>query len=315
MTQMKRSRPLLLLTIISLFLVVPFATACSEILNALVSTDTAGIVDGIEFGPEDILAYDVEGEEWSLFFDGSQHELQTGKHDIEAFSLPTVYSETLDSDSRTIFISFHQNKVKVNGLGQVMGQDIIKFTETLSPSSSYSYSRYFDGSDVGLSTVGEKIDALDVLDGEFAEFISDDQCPAILSISTLGAYSIPAKFTDGAGRLTGDGSDVLLFCATNLGEDTAGFWFTAFKGKAAGMPKNYIDSLAGSFLDSFFFFTTPGDFVLENAAGGHSEVYVFDSDEFSGPEFSASEHGLDAFVDALHVAHFCDEDCIDEIDD
>lgn len=299
MTQIKRSRPLLLLTIISLFLVVPFATACSEILSALVSTDTAGIVDGIEFGPEDILAYDVESEEWSLFFDGSEYGLQPGKHDIEAIAFPSP-----TTDPREIYLSFYQNKVKVDGVGAVTGQDVIKFTESTTPSASYSYELYFDGSDVGLSTVGEKIDGLEVfLPTESVK----GSCPAaLLGISTLGQYSIPAKFAFEGNKLTGDGSDVLLFCATNLGQDTAGFWIKYFDGRDKGMPKNYLSSLSLPIpLSSFpVIFTTPGDFALDDALGGHSDVYAFRNGEFNGPEFRPADTGLTEFVDGLHLV-FC----------
>lgn len=310
------------MTIISLFLIVPMATACADfdLLAVLVSTDTSGSVDGVDFSPEDIIGV-YEAGDWFMFFDGSEYDLQTGKHDVEAFSLPYTYmfTDTVDSDTRTIYLSFHQNKVKVNGLGQVMGQDVVKFTETISPNQSYTYTRYFDGSDVGLSTVGEKIDGLDIWDEELLDFINEEigsgsvlPCQAILFISTLGAYSIPAKFTEGGGKLTGDGSDVLLFCATNLGEDTAGIWVGIFKGQEAGMPKNYIDSLAG-FAEFFLAFTTPGPFAVDDAFGGHSAVYIYDG-EFYGPEIDFQEEGLDAFVDGLHFGAICDEVCLENID-
>lgn len=290
----KRSRPVILLTIIGLLFIVPLITACGPIIAVLVSTDTAGTVDGVDFGPEDILAFD--GSIWSMYFDGSDYELEQGKHDIEAFSLPI--SDTLISDTREIYISFYQNKVMVDGLGMVLGQDVTKFTED---ELGYSYERFFDGSDVGLSTVGEKIDGLEVF--PFDEIV--EECAAILFISTLGAYSIPAKFTDGAGKLTGDGSDVLIFCATNVGADTAGFWFGEFfDGQEEGMPKNYLDSLA--FLFEGIGFTTPGAFAVDAAFGGHSEVYGFDGD-FFGPEFSAPEEGLTEFVDGLHILSCFDE--------
>lgn len=315
MFQNKRSRPLVLLTLISLFFIVPSATACAELLAVFVSTDTAGTVDGVDFSPEDILGLTVAGD-WFMYFDGSDYELQQGKHDIEAFSLPYLYTDTLDSDNRTIYLSFYQNKVMVNGLGRVMGHDVLQFTETISPSESYIYSRYFDGSDVGLSTVGEKIDGVDVWDQNFLDFLADEiggaefeECQAILFISTLGEYAIPAKFTAGGGKITGDGSDVLAFCATNLGGDTAGYWFGLFSGQEAGMPKNYIDSLAG-FAEVFLAFTTPGAFAIDDAFGGHSAVYIYDG-EFFGPELDFQEGGLDAFVDGLHLGFLCDAECLD----
>lgn len=95
---------------------------------------------------------------------------------------------------------------------------------------------------------------------------------------------------------------ILFFCATSLGEDTEGIWFELFpSGMDAGMPKNYLDSLANP-LAFAPFFTTPGAFALDDAFGGHSEVYVsLFFDEFFGPIFSAPDEGLTAKVDGLHL--------------
>lgn len=288
MFHQKRSRAAILLAIIGLLFIVPFTTACGDELFLFVSTDSAGTVDGVDYSREDILGFD--GDDWFMYFDGSEHELEAGKHDIEAFSVPI--SETLISGTTDIYISFYQNKVMVDGLGQVMGQDVIKFSEAISPSTGYSYERFFDGSDVGLSTVSEKIDGLEVFPFEF------DPCVAVLITSTFGEFSIPAKFTDGAGKLTGEGSDLLLFCATAVGADTEGFWFGFFDGSVEGMPKNYLDSL-GLFFEAFLF-TTPGAFAVDDAFGGHSEVFGWDG-EFFGPIFSAPDEGLTAFVDGLSM--------------
>jgi hypothetical protein len=163
MLQKKRSRPLILLTIIGLFFMIPFTTACAEVIGILLSTDTTGSVAGIDFGPEDILGHDSGG--WNLYFDGSYYGLDPTKHDIEAFALPFTVSETLSTENRTIYIAFYQNKVKVPGLGAVLGQEIIKFTETIT--DGYGFERYFDGTDVGLTEVSEKIDGLEVLDRRY----------------------------------------------------------------------------------------------------------------------------------------------------
>jgi hypothetical protein len=258
-----------------------------------VSTNTAGTVDGVDFGPEDILGF---AGDWFMYFDGSDYELEQGKHDIEALSIPGDPF----SDTREIYLSFYQNKVMVDGLGQVMGQDVIKFTETISV--GYSYERYFDGSDVGLSTVSEKIDGLEVLPFEY------DGCAAVLLISTLGEYSIPAAFTFEGDKLKGEGSDTLFFCATNVGpsNDTAGFFGFYVVGSVLGMPKNYTDSISGQCLFDVIWFTTPGAFAVDDAFGGHSEVYGGDPGDFFGPVFSAPDEGLTAFVDGLQF-NTCDD--------
>jgi len=285
MFQKKKARPMIGLAV--LFVGLLLAACTIDIVKLFVSTDTPGTVDGVDFGPEDILLWEASSGEWSLFFDGSEHGLQQGKHDLEAISI--WLSGTTD-----IYISFYQNKVMVPGLGQVRGQEVIKFT------GAGGYERYFDGSDVGLTTVSEKIDGLEVTPDDGNQF---PDCLSLITISTLGEYSIPAKFTNGAGKLTGDGSDALLFCASSLGDETAGVWFTSFDGSTESVPKNYLDSLTLPLLEEVTpYFTTPGAFAMDAAFGGHSEVYgMTGSATFFGPVFSAPDEGLTEYVDALSI--------------
>lgn len=83
----RRYRPLLPLAVIAaMFLLAsPIIAACATPIALFVSTDTPGTVDGVDFGPEDILSF--FGSIWELYFDGSEYGLQPGKHDIEAFSV------------------------------------------------------------------------------------------------------------------------------------------------------------------------------------------------------------------------------------
>jgi hypothetical protein len=291
----KRFRPAIVMAIMGLLFIVPLATACiGDEFIAFVSTDSAGTVDGVDYTKDDVIAFD--GEDWFMVFDGEAHGLTPSKHDIEAVSVPI--SETVIGDNFHLYMSFYQNKVMVPQVGQVKGQQAIKYTQAISPSTGYTYTLYFDGTDVGLSTTKEKIDGLEVLDEEAAPYITGGDCEALISVSTLGEYSIPAKFTDGYGKVNGDGSDLLVFCATNTGPHTAGYWIGFFSGMEAGMPKNYMDSIAGFF--EAFVFTTPGAFAVDNAFGGHSEFYLFIGG-FEGPIFSAPEAGLTSFVDAASM--------------
>ncbi len=185
----------------------------------LVSAKTAGMTDdGVEYDPFDILVREYDGTDywWWKLFDGEDHGLGE-KHKIDAFSIMgDIY------DYPTIYMSFVQDAIKVPGIvPKVQGEDVVEFDWYWE-----EYSLFFDGSDVGLTTRAEKIDGLDVWEPYIDDATFPYDCNAgVLFISTQGAYRVPAA---NGGSLVGDGNDVLMFCATNLGSNTAGFWFRGF---------------------------------------------------------------------------------------
>lgn len=241
--------------------------------------------NGLSYGTEDILVNYGTGHGWSLFFDGSTHGLSKN-HQIDAVHI---------NDADDIYLSFFQNKVSVPGLGQVMGHDIIHY-------SGSGFSFYFDGSDVGLSTVSEKIDGLHILSGSAAPAIFGDSCQAYLLITFFGTGQVLAY---GGGTLKFQGEDVLGFCATNTGENTTGFWHMVVDGSAEGMPKNSTFSLAATEDGQVLYLTTKADFHVDSADGSHSMVYIFDraSEKFSGPVFRAPSNGLNRPVEGLHMGN------------
>src|SRR5690606_9407294 len=85
------------------------------------------------------------------------------------------------------------------------------------------------------------------------------------------------------------GEDVLGFCMTNAGADTAGVWHLLLDGSAEGMPRNSTDSISFSDGGQTMYLTTKGNFNVDAAAGGHSMVYKYDfgTGTFSGPVFDA----------------------------
>jgi len=96
---------------------------------------------------------------------------------------------------------------------------------------------------------------------------------------------------------------VLGFCATSLGETTAGTWSLVLDGSAEGMPNNSTVSLSANEDGSVLYLTTRAAFAVDGAVGGHSMVYRYDfgTGEFSGPFFSAPAAGLNKKVDGLHM--------------
>jgi len=251
------------------------------------STTTTGSVGNLAYGPHDILLWD--GTAWSKWFDGSAAGLMpSGRavHNINSVWIPVA------SGNDAVF-SFVQNARVLPGVpGKVNGMDLVWWNGS-------TFTLWFDGEDVGLTNMTkEKIDALHVLDGSLSPI--GDGCLSYLLISTQGDGQVP---NHSGGTLKFDGTDVLGFCMTNSGANTAGLWHRVLNGKAEGMPGQALTSLSASDDGQTLYLTTKGAFNVDSAVGGHSMVYEYDfaSGEFSGPHFSAPAEGLNRQVDGLHV--------------
>ena len=147
---------------------------------------------------EDIVAYDVGLNTWSLYFDGSDVGLSSFAIDALA---------RLPSGELLISVDVSGNLAGLTGGPNgtaITSSDIVKFTPTsLGANTAGTWSFYFDGSDVGLTTTSENIDALAVLPN------------GNLLISTTGSPSVPG--------LSGlSDADILQFTPTSLGSTTAG---------------------------------------------------------------------------------------------
>ncbi len=246
------------------------------------TTTAPGKVDGVQFKKNDVLVF--SNGDWELAFEGAQAGLPA-RADINA-----VYFDPAENE---FLMSFKQNKIGIPGLSPIMGQDIVSYND-----DSDTWSVFFDGSDVGLDTAAERIDGLHVLPGSAAPI---DGCTAgYLLISLHGAGRVPAY---GGGTIKAGGEDVLGFCATNVGDETAGFWFMVLDGSEEEMKKNVTDSISADSNGTFIYLTTRAGFEADSAVGGHSMVYVFNTltNEFSGPLFSAPDEGLNKKVDGLHT--------------
>ena len=72
------------------------------------------------------------------------------------------------------------------------------------------------------------------------------------------------KFPTAAASLFG-GEDVVGFCATSLGETTAGLWHMVLDGSAEGMPRNSTDDFSLSEDGQTLYLTTKGTFNVDSA--------------------------------------------------
>jgi len=166
-----------------------------------------GKVGNLSFQPGDILHY--EAGAWSMLFDASDVGITK--------NTAAFYREARPGEPDLLYLSLAGGQ-NVPGVGAVTPADVIKFTPTqLGADTQGTFSLFFDGSDVGLTTTAERIDALG-MDG-----------PRLL-ISTVGSGSVPLP---GSGKLAFADEDVIAFTPTSTGATTLGAWAAFFDGSAA----------------------------------------------------------------------------------
>jgi len=214
----------------------------------LVSSRSNGKVDNIRFSDEDILLYDIASDTWSIYFDGS--DVRVGRTDIDAFFI---------REDGSILMSFVHPINFPAPLGKVDDSDIVRFIPTtLGATTSGTFELYFDGSDVGLTTGSEDIDALG--------FTADGR----MLISTYGTVNVPG--------VSGKDEDLLAFTATSLGENTAGTWELYFDGSDVQLTTGGED-IASSAVDpltGYIYLTTRGNYVAQSTnsiSGDNNDVF------------------------------------------
>ncbi|HEU5099700.1 MAG TPA: hypothetical protein VFU22_11805 [Roseiflexaceae bacterium] len=180
-----------------------------------------------------------------MLFDGSDVGV-TG--DVDAFYF-------VDSD--TILFSLDA-ATTIGSLGTVDSFDIVRFDATsLGPTTAGSLSLYFDGSDVGMDTTSENIDALALLpDGR-------------LVISTSGDPVLP-----GISGLKDE--DLLAFTPTSLGDTTSGTWAMYFDGSDVGLATDSgedVDAVAIA-ANGDIYLSTSGNFAVSGVAGADEDVFI-----------------------------------------
>jgi hypothetical protein len=193
---------------------------------------------------EDIVYFD--GTAFSLYFDGSDVGLSSysidGFHRISATELLLSLNES----------------AAISGIsGTVDDSDIILFTGTsLGSNTAGTFSLYFDGSDVGLTTSDEDVDGVGLLpDGR-------------VLVSTRGTASVSG--------VTAADEDILVFSPTSLGATTAGSWATYFDGGDVqlGQTGEDLDGI-GRLSDGGLLLTTEGSFSTSAVSGADEDVFVF----------------------------------------
>jgi hypothetical protein len=203
----------------------------------LVSAASTGNIDGVAFAPADILKFDP-ATGWSMFFDGS--DVGVTKN-LSAF-------EVLDNGD--ILMSFATKQV--TPAGAFMPQDVARFDPTATgPNTAGSFAWELDGSTRGLTTSGEKIDALGATDGRIA-------------LSTTGAISVPRS---GGGTLKGQDEDALGFNTSTAA------WSAFFDGTPiAGLKAEDVNGLWINPTTGDLYVSIAGAFNLGGVSGDGKDI-------------------------------------------
>jgi hypothetical protein len=193
-------------------------------------------------------------------------------------------------DADTALMSFN-SAITIGSLA-INPQDVVQFDATsLGSLTAGSFSMYFDGSDVGLSSTAEKIDSVNVLDD------------GRLLISTTGNPSVPA--------VSGADEDILAFAATALGESTGGSWSLYFDGSDAGLAEASSEDVDALDVDSngAIYLSTLGNFSVPGLSGFDEDIFVcspvslgnntacsyLSTLYFDGSTWGLGSNGVDAF--------------------
>ena len=216
----------------------PVGVSADPLYISLTGSATVG---GVASADDDILRFD--GQNWSLFFDGSD----VGLSATDTFGFTVL-------NPNTLLFSFG-GAITLNGLA-VAPQDIVRFdAASLGTNTAGTFSMYLDGSDVGLDLSAERIDAVTVLPDER------------VLISTTGNPSVPG--------VTGNDEDVLAFTPTTLGGVTSGSWELYFDGSDVGLADSSNEDVdALDVINGNIYLSTLGDFSVNGVLGADEDVLI-----------------------------------------
>ncbi|SDI19805.1 Serine protease, subtilisin family [Actinokineospora alba] len=170
----------------------------------LLSLAGSGVARGVGYADEDVLGITAAGKVVP-YFDGS--DVGLGPLTVDAFAkLP----------DGSLVLSFAKPGSVQGIAGKVDDSDLVRFVPTsLGATTAGTFELWLDGSDVGLSTDGEDLDAVDVLpDGRVV-------------LSTEGIANV-------TGVTSGD-HDLTVFTPTTLGATTAGTFALHLDGRDIGL--------------------------------------------------------------------------------
>ncbi|MGK7911175.1 MAG: choice-of-anchor Q domain-containing protein [Synechococcus sp.] len=204
-------------------------------------------INGLAAKTEDIVQFD--GEKFSTFFDGSDVGLGGKKPAISAFDV---------IGDNKVLLSFERN-FWLKGFGNVNRSDVLLFKATsLGHRTRGRFSKYFDGSDVGLNGYAENIDGLTGL------------ANGNLLISTRG--NLRAK-----GGYSAKNEDVSLFefSSNSTGNNTKGTFSQYFDGGDVGLGSRRVNAFSLDESD-LLLFSTDSTFRKGSLKAENEDVFAFE---------------------------------------
>jgi len=213
--------------------------------NALIyaSSSTNGNA-GFAYRDEDILEYDTGTGTWSMYFDGSDVGVTS---DVNAF--------VLLSDG-SVLMSFNTTTT-AGAAGSVDDSDIVKFIPTSTGTTTAgSFEMFFDGSDVGLTSNGEDIDAMAVsTDGKIV-------------ISTIGSFSVTG--------VSGADEDMIIFTASAFGSTTGGSFAMFFDGSDVALNNSSNEDVWGAYIadNGDISLSVKSTFAVTGVSGDGADIFT-----------------------------------------
>ncbi len=202
---------------------------------------------------EDVFVYDTATGNYSWYFDGSDVGLSSA-----ALSALHVLP---DGDILMSFTAAFSVPGLTGGPSgtSVDDSDIVRFTPASTGSNTSGvFSFYFDGSDVGLTSNSEDIDALSI----------DDS--GRLVVSTTGRFT-------GSGA-SGADEDLFAFNASSLGASTSGSFVILFDGSDVGMGGNSSEDIDAAHVGAgnVVYLSVTGNFSVSGGlTGADEDVFQF----------------------------------------
>jgi hypothetical protein len=214
-------------------------------LSVYVSSTASGTTGGVAATPQDILRYDFNTGQWEMSFDGS---------DVGVTKALNAFARLPGGDWLLVFKANQPTPA-----GTFTPWDVARFSPTvLGVNTTGTFSWHIDGSDIGLTTTAEKIDALDVTP------------QGALLISTSGALAVP---NPGGGTLKMQDEDLAIFYPASLGATTAGEWYAYFNGTAVpGMGVEDLNAVNFDPVSGDIFAGITGAFKIGGVSGNGKDI-------------------------------------------
>jgi hypothetical protein len=201
-------------------------------------------VGGLAAENEDVVFFN--GSAFSLAFDGSDVGITSLR--IDAFSF---------LDATRLLLSFDTPGAVPGIAGTTDDSDVVLFTATsLGSTTAGTFSLYLDGSDIGLTTFDEDVDAVERLPS------------GRILLSTTNTVSVTG--------VTADDEDLLEFVPTSVGPNTAGTFSLYFDGTDVGLT-SFGEDVDAAAVDAAgkVYLSAVNTFAVTGASGADEDVFVF----------------------------------------